>query len=143
MKKFKFTIRGNEYETRVLSFENDQAEIEVNGTLYTVDVHVEKKTVQKTPKLVRAKVPAPGVEGIIAKTNQVTKGFAVKAPLPGTIVKVMVKEGDVVKLGDKLLVMEAMKMENDVLAEKAGAILKVNIKEGQVVLQNELLVEIQ
>jgi biotin carboxyl carrier protein len=69
--------------------------------------------------------------------------MAIKAPLPGTIISVLVKAGDKVGIGDKLLTMEAMKMENNVLSEKAGTIRVVNVKPGDTVMQNDTLVEIE
>jgi biotin carboxyl carrier protein len=68
--------------------------------------------------------------------------MAIKAPLPGTIITVLVKPGDKVTLGQKLLTMEAMKMENNVLSEKDGIVKTVNVKPGQAVAQNDVLVEI-
>jgi biotin carboxyl carrier protein len=69
--------------------------------------------------------------------------MAIKAPLPGTIITVLVKSGDKVALGQKLLTMEAMKMENNVLSEKDGVVKVVHVKPGQAVAQSEVLVEIE
>lgn len=65
------------------------------------------------------------------------------APLPGTIFKVLVKDGDAVKKGQTILILEAMKMENNILAEKDGVINKIHIAEGDAVLQGDILVEIE
>ncbi len=143
MKKFKFTIQGNKYDVEILSFEENSAEIDVNGTVYKVDVEQEVKKV-KTPKLVRTKVE-PSAGGDIAKTSRPSerKGAGViKAPLPGTIIEVKVKPGDKVKMGDKLLIMEAMKMENNINSDREGSILSVKVKAGDSVLEGDLLVEI-
>ena len=67
----------------------------------------------------------------------------VEAPLPGTMFKVNVKEGDAVKKGQTILVLEAMKMENNILAEKDGVVNKVHVGEGDAVLQGDILVEIE
>ncbi len=141
MKNYKFTIRGHVYEVEILDIEENIAEIEVNGTHYKVEVHKElKKT--KVPKLVRSKVPSPTrKESKIVKEIS-TKAYKVVAPLPGTILKMFVKEGDTVNVGDKLLIMEAMKMENDVLAEKGGTIKSLKVSQNDSVLQNDLLIEI-
>ena len=85
-------------------------------------------------------VQQPG-EGLIKK-QQSGGGTTVKAPLPGTIFKINVAVGDQVKSGDKLLVMEAMKMENQILAEKDGQISVIKVKEGDAVLQDDVLLEI-
>jgi glutaconyl-CoA/methylmalonyl-CoA decarboxylase subunit gamma len=142
MKKYKFTIQGIDYDVDILNFEDNVVEIEVNGTNYSVEVHKDvKKT--KTPKLVRASVPQPKRSESKPKKNISSAGTAVKAPLPGSIFKLLVKEGDEVKTGDVLLIMEAMKMENNVLAEKDGRVINVKIAEGDAVLQNDVLLEIQ
>ncbi len=142
MKNYKFTIRGIDYEVDIHSFEDNVAEIEVNGTTYSVEVHKEVKST-KTPKLVRSNVPQPTRSESKIKKNISSSATAVKAPLPGSIFKLFVKEGDEVKVGDNLLIMEAMKMENNVLAEKAGKVTSVKVAVGDAVLQNDVLLEIQ
>src|ERR1035438_1944779 len=103
MKKFSFTINGNNYEVDILGFEENTAHIEVNGTLYNVEVQRELK-MTKTPTLVRAEPPKPSPkEARIPKTSSQTTNIAIKAPLPGTIITVLVKPGDKVTLGQKLL----------------------------------------
>ena len=143
MKKFKFTINGNQYEVEILGFEENVAKVEVNGTTYNVEVQKDLK-VTKTPTLVRAEPPKPtGKETRIPKNITQTTNIAIKAPLPGTIIQVFVKPGDKVSLGQKILTMEAMKMENNVIAEKDGTVKTVCVKPGQTVMQNDILVEIE
>ncbi len=142
MKKYKFKINGNDYEVEVKDFENGTANIEVNGTCYQIEVDKMKTTTTvkpKTPILVRSSVPKPNANESNIQKNE---GVSVKSPLPGTIVKILVKVGDTVKEGDKLLTMEAMKMENNVLAESGGVISKIHITEAQTVLQNDTLITI-
>jgi biotin carboxyl carrier protein len=142
MKKFSFVINGNAYEVEVLGFEENIAKVEVNGTQYNVEVQKELK-MTKTPTLVRAEAPKPTArESKIPKTPVQTTNVAIKAPLPGTIIKVLVAAGEKVSLGQKLLTMEAMKMENNVLSEKDGTVKVVHVKPGQAVAQSEVLVEI-
>ncbi len=142
MKKFKFTINGNLYDVEILGFEENIARVEVNGTLFNVEVHKDLK-VTKTPTLVRDEAPQPkGKETRIPKNLTTTTNFAVKAPLPGTIIQVLVAAGDKVSIGQKLLTMEAMKMENNVTAERDGTVRTVNVKPGDTVMQNDILLEI-
>ncbi|WP_321289837.1 biotin/lipoyl-containing protein [uncultured Sunxiuqinia sp.] len=140
MKKYKFTISGDEYDVHIKDIEENIATIEVNGTKYQVEIKGEVKS-SKTPKLVRKPVVQQPGEGQIKK-QQSSGGTAVKAPLPGTIFKMLVAVGDEVKEGQNLLIMEAMKMENQVLAEKSGQITAVKVKEGDAVLQDDVLIEI-
>ena len=137
MRKFKFTIHGNIYDVEINNFEGNIAEIEVNGTLYQVEVHKEV-TQSKTPTLVRSVVPEQKKQ--IEKADRGAT-IAVKAPLPGNILEIFVKPGDIVKKDQKLLVMEAMKMENVVLAEKDGVIELVKVQQGMSVLQGDTLIE--
>lgn len=143
MKKFKFVINGNGYDVEVLGFEENIAKIEVNGTEYNVEVQKDLK-MTKTPTLVRAEAPKPTPkESKIPRTPSQTTNLAIKAPLPGTVITVLVKNGDKVALGQKLLTMEAMKMENNVLSEKDGVVKAVHVKPGQAVAQNDTLIEIE
>lgn len=140
MKKFEFTVAGNRYNVEVKDFEDAIATIEVNGTTYEVEVHQEvKKT--KTPKLVRKEVERKPGEGAVP--NKSTGAGAIKAPLPGNIFKIGVAVGDSVSKGDLLLIMEAMKMENNVLAEKDGVIKSIKVGVGDAVLQNDILIEFE
>ena len=126
----------------MLGFEENIAKVEVNGTQYNVEVQKDLK-MTKTPTLVRAEAPKPTArESKIPKTPVQTTNVAIKAPLPGTIIKVLVAAGEKVSLGQKLLTMEAMKMENNVLSEKDGTVKIVHVKPGQAVAQSEVLVEI-
>lgn len=139
MKKFKFTIRGNVYEVEILKYEDNVAKVEVNGTQYAVEVQTEVKQ-SKTPVLVRQEVPAPTrSETKIKKTIGATQ---IKSPLPGNIMHVYVKTGDEVKKGDNLMVLEAMKMENNIFAEKDGQITAVKVHPGESVLEGDVLIEI-
>lgn len=139
MKNFKFTIRGNEYDVDVLKFEDNVAKIEVNGTRYDVEVH--KQVMQsKTPVLMRQEVPAPRrSESKIKKNIGATQ---IKAPLPGNIMQIFISTGDEVKKGDKLLIYEAMKMENTILAEKDGTVSAIKVQPGDSVLEGDVLIEL-
>ena len=131
MKKFKFTIQGNKYDVNIVNVEDNIAEIEVNGATYQVEV--DKVISQsKTPKLVRSvAVPSTDTTPSMQKTSSPTSpkgaGF-IKSPLPGVILEVNVREGDTVKVGTKLLMLEAMKMENNINADKDGVIKSIKVK---------------
>ena len=142
MKKFKFTIRGNEYDVEIKEIEGDIAKIEVNGTSYDVEIHQEKVATTKTPTLVRPKVAVDRKESKIKKTVS-SRAYTLKAPLPGNIYKIIKHEGDEVKKGDTIMIMEAMKMENNIQSEKDGKIVSLKVKEGDAVLQNDVLAEIE
>jgi len=141
MKKFDFSINGNKYHVHIKDIDDNIASIEVNGTPYSVEIEQEVKKV-KTPKLIRHEVkPKPG-EGQILK-KQSAGGHQIQAPLPGNIFKILAKEGDSVKKGDTLLIMEAMKMENNVMADKDGTVKEIKVKEGDAVLQSDVLIVLE
>jgi biotin carboxyl carrier protein len=145
MKKFKFTIQGNQYEVEIQNIEDNIATVEVNGTIYEVEVD---KTLQpvKTPKLVRTmSVPSTDSTKSTAKTSSPSEpkgNGAIKSPLPGVIIKVHVAVGDTVKLGQKLLTLEAMKMENNIEADKEGKVSQIKIKQGDSVMEGDILIVI-
>jgi biotin carboxyl carrier protein len=143
MKNFKFNINGSDYNVEILKTEDNVIHLEVNGTSYQVNMEKEIITT-KTPILVRAEVPPPtSKEKKIQKTPMKTENITVKSPLPGTIITVDVKDGDEVKMGQKLLTMEAMKMANNVMAEKDGIIRSIKVKAGDSVLQGDTLMVIE
>jgi len=138
MKSYKFKIRGHEYEVDIKSAEGNIFQIDVNGTPYEVEINREVKST-KTPTLVRKTV---NTHKAINKKGSasVTK---VKCPLPGNIMTIFVKEGSKVVKGDKLVMYEAMKMENIVMAEKDGTIASIKVNVGDAVLQDDVLLEMK
>ncbi len=140
MQKFKFTIRGNDYEVEIKKMEDCHANIEVNGTIYNVELHKEQ-TISKTPILRRPAVKHPEGSDRIKKVNESV--FKVKAPLPGNILQLFVKQGDEIKKGDKLLQYEAMKMENNLLSEKDGVVAEIKVNLGDTVLQDDDLIYLE
>lgn len=144
MKKFKFTIHGNVYDVSILNVEENIIDLEVNGSSYQVEVD---KTIQpvKTPKLVRQRV-VPDTESTpsvgTGSKGPVGVSGNIKSPLPGTILSILCKVGDTVKVGQKLMVLEAMKMENNIEADKAGTIVAIKVNPGQSVMEGDVLIEI-
>ncbi len=142
MKDYKLKINGNEYKVAIKEMDFNIAEVEVNGTKY--EVEVERPVAQpKTPKLVQvAAVPSADSHQAVAKTSAPGSASAVKSPLPGVILDVFVKEGDAVTVGQKLVMLEAMKMENSIEADRAGKVTAVKVKKGDSVLEATELVVI-
>ncbi|MCD6090519.1 MAG: biotin/lipoyl-binding protein [Bacteroidales bacterium] len=136
MKKFKFNIHGNNYNVEINDVERNTANVEVNGTCYIVELEHEVKKI-KTPTLTRSAVKS---QKDMPKMASAT--FKINCPLPGTIVSVLVSEGAEVDVGDALVIYEAMKMENKVLAEKKGIVRNIQVKAGDSILQEQLLLEI-
>ncbi len=148
MKKFDFNINGDDYNVHIKSLEGDTIELEVNGTPYSVKIKQEIKTT-KTPILVRKDSQSKSADKrVVENMTPVSSGVkpsskTIKSPLPGSILKVLVSEGASFKEGDVLMIMESMKMENNILAERSGKVLKVCAPAGTAVLQDEVLFEVE
>ena len=139
MKTYKFKVNATGYTVNIKSHEGNTINLEVNGTTYDVKLKEEvKKT--KTPTLVRAASKRPAEP---LKVNPKSNKTRIVAPIPGVVLSIDVKVGDILKIGDRMLVLEAMKMENNIVSEKAGTIISINIAAGQQVLQDELMIELE
>lgn len=140
MKEFKYKINGNEYAVKLNKLEEKEAEVEVNGTTYQVELLTEKKEIPRpvvkrvTPVVSAPKASAPSAGGG-------SKG-GIKAPLPGVILDVVVQVGDVVKRGQKVAVLEAMKMENNINSDREGKVLEVKVQKGESILEGTDIVVI-
>jgi glutaconyl-CoA/methylmalonyl-CoA decarboxylase subunit gamma len=140
MKNFKFKIDSNNYNVRILNHEGSNINLEVNGTSYQVQLKEEVKKVSKTPTLVRSKAQSPSEP---KKINPSSNKTTVVAPIPGVVLSVKVAVGDTINVGDTLLVLEAMKMENNITSEKSGVVSKINVTNNQQVLQDQVLIELE
>jgi glutaconyl-CoA/methylmalonyl-CoA decarboxylase subunit gamma len=145
MKNFKFTINGNEYSAEIVSIEENIAEVSVNGVTYSVEIDRKLQPI-KTPKLVRTMaVPSTDSHPSVSKTASPSspKGTGnIKSPLPGVILDIFVREGDSVKIGQKLLMLEAMKMENNINADKEGRVTTIKVTKGDSVMEGDILIVI-
>ena len=141
MKEYKYKINGNEYNVVINSIEDGLADIEVNGTPYKVEILTEKKKASK-PAIKHATVTAAPVAAapVAPAVSAGGQGTGVKSPLPGVILDVCVKVGDEVKVGQKVAVLEAMKMENNINADRDGKIVAVKVNKGDSILEGSDIV---
>ena len=137
MKSYKFKINGNEYNVEINSVEGSIADVTVNGTSYTVEM----ENAPAAPAVQAAPAPAPAAQAAPA-AKPAGAGKAVTSPLPGVIIEVSVKEGQAVKAGQKVAVIEAMKMENEIQAETDGTVTAVLVSKGDSVLEGAEIVKI-
>ena len=137
MKKYELTIKGKKFDVEVKDFGGATAKVAVNGNEYDVDITYKGgEAVAFTPAAPRpAAAPAAAPAGDVSGNNVV-------APMPGLIMKVLVKVGDTVTAGQKVMTMEAMKMENDINSGTAGTVKAVLVKEGDNVKEHQPLVTI-
>ena len=143
-KEYKYTINGNQYEVAIGEVEETTATVVVNGEEYKVEWEPEAEPEKKKPVLGK---PAAANEASASEESasnaNVNTNNAVKAPLPGVITSIEVAVGDEVKAGDTLLVLEAMKMANNIESEKDGKIAAILVKPGQSVMEDDPLVVIE
>ncbi|HHT04465.1 MAG TPA: acetyl-CoA carboxylase biotin carboxyl carrier protein subunit [Bacteroidales bacterium] len=141
MKNYKFKINGTSYTVDINNVEGQTIELELNGTSYKVEVDKEIKQT-KTPKLVRpVAVPSTDSTPQTAKTTS-SGSQTVKSPLPGTVLDVYVNVGDVVTVGQKLIMLEAMKMENIIDSDLAGTITEIKARKGDSIMEGDVLITI-
>ena len=143
MKKFKYIINGNEYEVNIKDIEDNIVDVEVSGTHYSVEVDKDIKPT-KTPKLVRkSAIPTTDTPRLSPeKTVPIQtsgEGYQILSPLPGVVLELDVKVGDMVTEGQRLMMLEAMKMENNIDSDRAGKIISIKVGKGDSVMQGDLL----
>ena len=130
MKEYSYKINGQEYKVNVVSVEDSVASLEVNGVAYQVEM---EKPVKSVPQAIVRPVVSVAQTAYYASAGEVAG--AIKSPLPGVIVDIAVKVGDVVKMGQKVLLLEAMKMENVINADHDGKVLEIKVSKGDSVLE--------
>lgn len=142
MKNYKYIIGGKTYEVEIghVDEKTYSAQIKVNGESF--EVKMEKPAEKKEKKPVLGQQPSNESSDSTPSTPSNTEN-AMKAPLPGTITAINVKVGDDVKAGDALLVLEAMKMANNIEAEKNGKVKAICVKVGQSVMEDDPLIVIE
>ncbi len=144
MKEYKYTINGNKYEVEIGDIVDNIASVKVNGEDYKVEMEPEAEPEKKKVVLGKpAAAPSESAATATASAANVNTNNAVKAPLPGTIVEVKVAVGDEVQPGDIVVVLEAMKMANNLEAEKGGKVTAVLVQPGQSVMEDDALVVIE
>ena len=154
MSQYKFKINGKDFDVTVNSVEGKNASVTVNGVDYNVELEsglapapASASVGGVAPAAAAAKAPAINAGGAAPSNTPAAAeessrpaqasgaGKKIVSPLPGVIIDVCVKEGDAVKRGQKIAVIEAMKMENDILAESDGTVTAIYVKKTDSVLE--------
>ena len=146
MKEYKYTINGNKYNVTIGDIEENIAHVEVNGTPYTVEMEKAPAAPKKVVRPVVAAAPAAAAAPEPAKVSRPAGGggkSGIKSPLPGVILQIKVNVGDEVKRGQVLMVLEAMKMENNILSDKDGKVAAINVSKGDSILEGTDLIVIE
>lgn len=139
-KELKLEINDKTYKVKINEFSAEKAVLTVNDKEYTVSLEdlgleeaVEKRPPRKRPK------PTSSSQKSASKPKKVI-GKQIKAPLPGLILEINVEVGDEVEAGQEVLILEAMKMENDVQSNEAGVVKEIKVKEGDSVEEGAVLI---
>lgn len=146
MKEFKFKIGGTDYAATVEELEGGKLQVKLNGKAFEVEMPQSERKVQRPA----APAAAPKAAAPVAKAAPAAApapaasagGRPINAPLPGVVIKINAKVGDKVSAGDTLLILEAMKMENNITADANGTIKAILCKEGDQVQSGQALVEL-
>ncbi|MBQ9665059.1 MAG: acetyl-CoA carboxylase biotin carboxyl carrier protein subunit [Bacteroidaceae bacterium] len=142
MKEYNYKIQGAPYNVKIQGIEENIAKVEVNGIAF--DVELEKPVAQPKPVVRAVAAPVKTVEAPKAAQEAVAAGVsAVRSPLPGTVNEVRVTVGQAIKKGETVVVLEAMKMENNIDADRDGKVKEVKVQKGDTVMEGAILVTIE
>ena len=138
MKEYKFKIGGKEYNVTVNPKEGKLFDVTVNGATYEVE---SENAPVAAPAPQPAAAPAQAAPAAAAPAAKPAgAGEKVASPLPGVIIEISVKEGQQVKAGQKVAILEAMQMENEIPAPKDGTITDIHVHKGDTLQEGDPVV---
>ena len=160
--KYQYTVKGVDYEVEIQDIEGNIANVTVNGIPFEVEMKQPVKAGKQKVKLggtanegasssssapqsakASADLQSAASSGQTGDAGKAASGKPVVAPLPGTINEIKVKVGDKVNAGDTVVILEAMKMQNNIEAETSGTITSINVNKGDAVMEGDTLVTIK
>lgn len=160
MAKYEYKVKGVDYVVEIQDIEGNIANVTVNGIPFEVEMKQPVKSSKQKVKLSEERIvkseefnsssSATNASSATSASSATTtkpaaaaaSGKPVVAPLPGTINEIKVKVGDKVNTGDTVVVLEAMKMQNNIDAETSGTITSINVNKGDAVMEGDTLVTI-
>ena len=151
MKTYKYKIDGAAYDVTINEVQGRRAKVVVNGIPFDVEMQGTQLTEDNLPTVDTTSAPEapaaapaeqPAAAASVPSASEAGKGNPVQAPLPGVVTKILVKAGQAVKKGENILVLEAMKMENNITAENDGTVTAVCVNPGDSVLEGTVLLTI-
>ena len=142
MRTYSYNVNGAQYDVTIESIQGQKAKLNVNGVAFDVEMLGTPLTEGQLPAVEATAAPAAAAPTAPAAKGEAGAGTPVKAPLPGVVTKVLVSTGQAVKKGDTVVVLEAMKMENNITAECDGSVTGVCCAAGDSVMEGTTLVTI-
>ncbi|MBE6339434.1 MAG: biotin/lipoyl-binding protein [Bacteroidales bacterium] len=139
---YKFKLNGKRYEANVVSDTDNIIEIELNGKRYTVEVEREQPKPRPAAPIITptaAQMPSAPTQ----PQNKPAKVKKITSPLPGVVLDVKVQPGDAVKRGQVVMILEAMKMENEIEATDDGIVSSISKSKGDSVMEGDTLIVLQ
>lgn len=148
MNKYQYKVQGVDYDVEIVNVEGNIAKVNVNGIPFEVELKqpINPTTMPHKPVITPPQPkPSTTVETKVEKpaANVHAGGTKITAPLPGTITEIKVKVGDTVKDGDTVVVLEAMKMQNNIEAESNGTVTAILVNKGDTVMEGDALITIE
>ena len=156
--KYQYTVKGVDYEFEIQDIEGNIANVTVNGIPFEVEMkqpvkagkqkvklNEERRAEESEERRVKSEESNSSSASAASTSSAPTAGVGkpVVAPLPGTINEIKVKVGDKVNAGDTVVILEAMKMQNNIEAETSGTITSINVNKGDAVMEGDTLVTIK
>ncbi len=144
MREYKITIDGTTYSVDIGRIVDDKVDVVLDGKTYQVIVETPMRRVSKTP-VIKRRHEVMNVTEVPDRTSvpgSVMTGGEVLSPLPGLILKLLVKVGDKVSAGQPVAIMEAMKMENEIESPITGTVQEIVVSEGDTILENAIIMKI-
>lgn len=151
MNKYQYKVQGVDYDVEIIDVEGNIAKVNVNGIPFEVEMKQPINPVTTMPHKPKVQSPVASVNHTAASMSgqdvpkakaAAGKGIKVTAPLPGTITEIKVSVGDTIKNGDTVIVLEAMKMQNNIEAECNGTVTSVLVSKGDTVMEGDTLLTI-
>jgi glutaconyl-CoA/methylmalonyl-CoA decarboxylase subunit gamma len=142
MKKFNFKINNHSYAVDIVDADNNLATVDVNGILYEVEVEQDLKPAKsKLPR--KDFVPSADFLPPAKTYTAENSSGIIRSPLPGKVIDIAVNVGDKITIGQTVICIEAMKMENNIRTDRDGIVKRIRTQQGDVVIEGELLMEIE
>ena len=153
MNKYQYKVQGIDYEVEIAEVEGNIAKVNVNGIPFEIElqkpINAAKHPSMTTPKVEVPKpatpsqpTAAPQPVSQPAQPTPAGAGMAIKSPLPGTVTDIKVSVGQTIQAGDVVLVLEAMKMQNNIEAEHEGKVTAIYVNQGDTIMEGTVLMTI-